>query len=93
MIAPISEGTLSVVPVMKSMVRMPQKRRRQRQDHDEGIAEILIVHDHQQIDEHGGKQQPDAEIEEGLVHALDLADHLDGVSGLELLLAAPPRSC
>ena len=86
MIAPISEGTLSVVPVMNSMVRMPHKRRRQRQDDDERIAEILVVHDHQQVDEHRREQQPDAEIDERAVHALDLADHLDGVAGLELLL-------
>mgnify|MGYP003694711733 CR=1 FL=1 len=56
MMAPISEGTLSVVPVTNSIVRMPQKRRRQRQYHHERVAEILIVHDHQQVDEHGGEQ-------------------------------------
>ena len=86
MIAPISEGTLSVVPVMNSIVTMPQKRRRQRQDHDERIAEVLIVHDHQQIDEHRGEQQADAEIAESVVHALDLSDHLNRIAGLELLL-------
>ena len=31
------------------------KRRRQGQDHDERIAERLVVHDHQQIDEDGGE--------------------------------------
>ena len=34
--------------------------RRQRQDDDERIAESLIVHDHQQVDEYGGEQQADA---------------------------------
>ena len=65
MIAPISDGTFSVVPVMNSIVTMPHKRRRQRQDHDERIAEVLVVHHHQQIDEDRGKQQPDAEIRKG----------------------------
>ena len=62
------------------------QRRRQRQDDDERVAEILVVHDHQQVDEHRRKQQSDAEIDERAVHALDLADHLDGVSRFELLL-------
>ena len=35
------------------------ERRRQGQDHDERIAEILVVHDHEQVDEHGGEQQAD----------------------------------
>ena len=29
---------------------------RSSQDHDEWLAEILIIHDRQQIDEHGGEQ-------------------------------------
>ena len=62
------------------------ERRRQRQDHDERIAEVLVVHDHQQIDEDRGEQQPDAEIPERVVHALDLSDHLNRIAGLELLL-------
>ena len=86
MIAPISDGTLSVVPVMNSIVRMPHNVAGSARMTTNGIAEILVVHDHQQIDEHRGEQQADAEIDERAVHALDLADHLDGVAGLELLL-------
>ena len=44
------------------------------------------VDDHQQIDEHRREQEPKAEVAEGVVHALDLADHLDRVARLELLL-------
>ena len=65
---------------------MPQKVAGSARMHDQRIAEILVVHDHQQVDEHGGEQEPDAEIAEGVVHALDLADHLDGVARLQLLL-------
>ena len=86
MMAPISEGTLSVVPVMNSMVTMPQKVAGRARMHDERVAEVLVVHHHQQIDEHGGEQEPDAEIAERAVHALDLADDLDRVAGRELLL-------
>ncbi len=32
------------------------QRRWQGENDDERIAEILIIHDHQQIDEHGGEQ-------------------------------------
>ena len=102
MIAPMSEGTLSVVPVMNSITRMPQKRGRQRQDHDEGIAEILVVHHHQREHEDGGEQEPDAKIAEAVVHALDLADDLDRIAGdsfgcnsatiLLISLETPPRS-
>ena len=38
-----------------------------------GSTEALVVHDHQQVDEHGGEQQADAEIAEAPIHALDLA--------------------
>src|SRR6266446_3737547 len=60
--------------------------RRQRQDYYERIAKILVVDDHEQIDEHGCEQQPDAQIPEGIAHALDLPENLDRVAGLELLL-------
>ena len=93
MIAPISDGTLSVVSVMYSMVTMPQKRRRQRQDHHERIAPGLVVHHHQQIDEHRGEQDADGEVAERGVHAVDLADHLDAIAGRQLLLILAPRSC
>ena len=86
MIAPINEGTLSVVPVMNSIVRMPHKRRRQGQNDHERVAEILIVHDHQEVDEHGGEQETHSEIPESIVHALDLADDLDVVSRRKLFL-------
>src|SRR4029077_2577598 len=56
------------------------------QDHHEWVAEILIVNDHQQVDEYGGEQQSDAEIAEGITHALDLSENPDRVAGLELLL-------
>src|SRR5271165_3115816 len=60
--------------------------RRERQDDDERIAEILVVDDHQHINEHGREQEPDAEVPEGIVHALDLAENLNRVARLELLL-------
>ena len=81
MIAPISDGTLRVVPVSNSMVRIPAERRRQSQDDHEGVAESLVVHDHQQIDKYRREQQPETDIGKRLVHRLDLADDLDGVAG------------
>jgi hypothetical protein len=57
--------------------------RRQRQDDDERVAEILIVDDHQQIDKHRSKQEADAQIPEGIV---DLAENLNRIAGLQLLL-------
>src|SRR6478735_9388366 len=68
MMAPISEGTLRVVPVMNN------------------IAKMLVVNHHQREHEDGGEQQPDPEIAEAVVHALDLAYDLDGVAWLELRL-------
>src|SRR5262249_59953113 len=50
------------------------------------IAESLVVHDHEYIDEHSREHDPDREIAEGTVHAVDLADDLDRVSGRKLLL-------
>src|SRR5580700_3425342 len=38
----------------------------------ERVAEILVVDDHEQVDEHGRKQQSDAQIPERIAHALDL---------------------
>src|SRR5262249_23386882 len=55
---------------------------RQRQDYYEGVAEILVVEDHEQIDEYGRKQQSDAQIAKGIAHALDLTRNLDRVAGL-----------
>src|SRR5580704_3259386 len=86
MIAPISEGTLSVVPVMNSIVMMPQKVAGSARITTNGSPEILIVDDHEQIDKHCRKQQSDAQIPEGIAHALDLPEDLDHVAGLELLL-------
>src|SRR5262245_65880561 len=62
MMAPIREGTLKLVPVMNSIVTIPHSVAGSRQDHDEWIAEILVVHEHEQIDQHGGEQQSEREI-------------------------------
>src|SRR5262249_17408315 len=84
MMAPIREGTLKLVPVMNSIVTIPHSVAGSRQDHDEWIAEILVVHEHEQIDQHGGEQQSEREIPEGIMHALDLAANLDRIARLEL---------
>src|SRR5262245_20648273 len=55
---------------------------RQRQDYYEGVAEILVVEDHEQIDEYGRKQQSDAQIAKGIANALDLTRTLARVVGL-----------
>lgn len=47
---------------MNSMVTMPQSCRRQSQDHHERIAKVLVIYDHQQIDENRGEHEPDTQI-------------------------------
>ena len=59
---------------------------RQCQDNDERVAEVLVVHDHEHIDEDRGEEQPDAQIVEGIIHALDLAYDLNRIARRELFL-------
>ena len=40
------------------------QRRRKGQNDDEWIGEILVIHEHEQIDQHGGEQQSEREIPE-----------------------------
>ncbi len=61
------------------------QRRREAEQHHQRVAEVLVVHHHKQVDQHRREQEADAEIDEGAIHALDLADDLDRVAGRELL--------
>ena len=65
---------------------MPQKVAGSARNDDKRVAEILIIDDHQQVDEDGREQQADRHIAEGLVHAVDLAGYLDRVAWRELVL-------
>ena len=56
----------------------------QRGDDDERVEPGLKVHDHEQVDEQDGEDQPEAEPDEGGVHALHLAAHGDPVAGRQL---------
>jgi len=58
----------------------------QGQDDDERIAEVLVVHDHEHIDENRGEEQPDAHIVKGFIHTLDLAYDLNRIAWRELFL-------
>jgi len=49
---PFRLGTLSVVPVRKSPQMMPATAPRQGHDDDEGSSQTLVVHPHEQVDEH-----------------------------------------
>ena len=73
MIAPISAGTLSVVPVRKRNTMMPGEGGGQRRDDDERIEPGLEVHDDQQVDEHDREGEAAEEPEVGGPHGLDLA--------------------
>ena len=57
MIAPISEGTLRVVPVTNRSSRMPAPAPGKRQDDGERVQKALIVDDHQHIDEDRREQE------------------------------------
>jgi len=50
------------------------------------VTEILVVHHHQEVDEHRREQQPDRHVAERVVHALDLPVYLDRVAGRKLFL-------
>ena len=52
MMAPVSDGTLSVVCDQEQEPDDPGQRRRQRRDDDERIEPRLEVHDDQQVDQH-----------------------------------------
>ena len=75
MIAPISDGTLMVVPVTNSIQTMPASAPGQRHQDDERIEPRLEVHHHQQVDQHDREDEPGGEADERAVHALHLAAH------------------
>jgi hypothetical protein len=85
MIAPIRKGTQGRAGDVEHRDNATEGGG-QRQDDDERVTEILVVHDHQQVNENGSEQEPDAHIAKGIVHALDLAQYLDRIAGRELLL-------
>ena len=66
MIAPISEGTLRVVPVTNRMQQNACAGAGQRQDDGQRVEEALIVDDYQHVDEHRGEQQPQRQFAERL---------------------------
>jgi hypothetical protein len=80
MIAPISENAQGRVGDVEHRDNAA-KGGGQRQDDDKRVTKILIVHDHQKVDENGSEQEPDAHVAEGIVHALDLTQHLDRIAG------------
>src|SRR6202030_2506805 len=71
MIAPISENAQGRVGDVEHRDNAA-KGGGQRQDDDKRVTKILIVHDHQKVDENGSAGEPDAHVAEGIVHALDL---------------------
>ena len=73
MMAPISDGTLSVVPVTNNIHRMPAIAPGQRRQNDERVEPRLEVHRHQQIHQHHGEDHAQAQAEERRLHGLDLA--------------------
>ena len=86
MIAPITDGTLNVVPVTNSNSKMPTPSTRQREDDGERIEKALIIDDHQHVDEDGREHQPETKIAECRLHALDLTANDNMIAGLELRL-------
>ena len=77
MIAPVSAGTESVVPVANSIQTMPASARRQRHDDDERIEPRLEVDDDQQVDQHDGEGETDEELLIGARHRRHLAAQHD----------------
>ena len=57
MIAPMSAGTLTGVPVIQSIHRDPRQGARQSHQNDERIDPALEIDHHQQIDQHNGEDQ------------------------------------
>ena len=72
MIAPVSAGTDSVVPVMNSIQTMPASAAGQRGDDDERIEPGLEIDHDQQIDQHDRAGEPDIELAIGARHRGDL---------------------
>src|SRR6185437_9779643 len=64
------------------------ERRRQCQNHDEGITKVLVVDDHEQINHHRRKQEAYAKVSERVVHAFNLTDDLNRIARRQLLLNA-----
>ena len=77
MIAPVSAGTLKVVPVMNSIHAMPASAAGNAATMIAGVDPRLEIDDHQQIDEHDRHHQADAESDERRLHRLHLAAHDD----------------
>ena len=77
MMAPVSAGTDSVVPVMNSIQTMPASAAGQRGDDDEGIEPGLEVDDDDEIDEHDCAREPEIELAISAGHGLNLAAQHD----------------
>ena len=77
MIAPVSAGTDSVVPVTNSIQMIPASAAGQRGDDHERVEPALEVHHDQQVDQHDRGDQAEAEAREGGVHRCVLAAHRD----------------
>ena len=73
MMAPVSAGTDSVVPVMNSIQTMPASAAGQRGDDDEGVEPGLKVDDDHEIDQQNCAREPEIELAVGVRHGLDLA--------------------
>ena len=86
MIAPVSEGTLSVVWVISSIQQIPAKRARQRGDDDEGIEPGLKVHHDQQIASTIAPSKPKPRPVNERLHGLHLAAHVDVRTARHVLL-------
>ena len=86
MIAPISAGTLTVVSVRCKRPDHAGQRAGQRGDDDERIEPALEIDDQQQVDQHDGHDQPDAQAGEAGVHRLRLAAQHDEAAARQLLL-------
>ena len=61
-----------------------RERAGQRRDDDEGISPRLEINDHQEINEHCGEDEAEAQLAEGAVHAFNLAAHVDRAARAEV---------
>ena len=84
MMAPVSAGTLRVVPVTSSIQAMPASAAGKRGDDDERVRPGLEVDDDQQIHQHDRADEADRKPGVRLQHGLDLAAQQDSRAARQL---------
>ncbi len=81
MIAPIIDSHVEGGVRQKQHPQNARERAGQRRDDDEGISPRLEINDHQEINEHCGEDEAEAQLAERAVHAFNLAAHVDRAPG------------